>query len=117
MVWLSDEKPRPQMLKEGFRCEKRLFTIFFDSQEPMCVDVMPQKSTITVQYYIDQVLPQLLEHQATSAPSRRRSRLLLHHDNAAPHKARLTQQFLEEQGITLLPHPPYSPDLAPCNFL
>ena len=23
---------------------------------------------------------------------------------------------LEEQGITLLPHPPYSPDLAPCDF-
>ncbi|XP_076037492.1 histone-lysine N-methyltransferase SETMAR-like isoform X2 [Oratosquilla oratoria] len=33
-----------------------------------------------------------------------------------PHKARLTVQFLEQQGITLLPHPPYSPDLAPCEF-
>ena len=116
MVWLSDEEPRPQILKEGFRSRKRLFTIFFNSQGPMCVDVMPQQSTITAQYYTDQVLPQVLEHQAKSAPTRRRSRLLLHHDNAAPHKARLTVQFLEQQGITLLPHPPYSPDLAPCDF-
>ncbi|XP_045105138.1 uncharacterized protein LOC123500495 [Portunus trituberculatus] len=41
---------------------------------------------------------------------------MLHHDNAAPHKGRLTVQFLEQQGITLLPHPPYSPDLASCDF-
>ena len=116
MVWLSDEEPRPQILKEGFRSRKRLFTIFFNSQGPMCVDVMPQQSTITAQYYTDQVLPQVLEHQAKFAPTRRRSRLLLHHDNAAPHKARLSVQFLEQQGITLLPHPPYSPDLAPCDF-
>ncbi|MPC33681.1 Histone-lysine N-methyltransferase SETMAR [Portunus trituberculatus] len=68
------------------------------------------------QYYTDHVLPQVLEHQAKSAPIRRRSRLLLHHDNDAPHKARLTVQFLEQQGITLFPHPPYSPDLASCDF-
>ena len=119
MVCLSDEVPRPQILKEGFHSRNLYFTIFFNSQEPLCVDViynLPQQSTITAQYYIDQILPHFLEHQATSAPSCRRSRLLLHHDNAAPHKAHLTQQFLEEQGITLLPHPPYSPDLAPCDF-
>ena len=82
----------------------------------MCVDVMPQQCTITAQYYTDHILPRVVEHQVKTAPTRRRSRLLLHHDNAAPHKARLTVQFLEQQGITLLPHPPYSPDLAPCDF-
>ena len=107
MVWLSDEEPRPQILKEGFRSRKRLFTIFFNTQGPMCVDVMPQQSTITAKYYTEQVLPQVLEHQAKSAPTRRRSRILLHHDNAAPHKARLTEHYLEQQGITLLAHPPY----------
>uniref|UniRef100_A0A672JGS6 Tc1-like transposase DDE domain-containing protein n=1 Tax=Salarias fasciatus TaxID=181472 RepID=A0A672JGS6_SALFA len=25
-------------------------------------------------------------------------------------------QFLAKNGMTLLPHPPYSPDLAPCDF-
>jgi hypothetical protein len=27
-----------------------------------------------------------------------------------------TQQFLEEQKMAVMPHPPYSPDLAPCDF-
>jgi len=116
MVWLSEDEPRPQILKEGFRSRKRLFTIFFGTQGPICVDIMPQGSTITAQYYTDQVLPQVLQHRSETAPTRVGPRLLLHHDNAAPHKAKLTQEYLETQGIALVPHPPYSPDLAPCDF-
>ncbi|GFS13849.1 transposase [Elysia marginata] len=44
------------------------------------------------------------------------SRTLLLHDNAGPHKARTTTQSLRELGIQGLPHPAYSPDLAPCDF-
>nr|KAG5697247.1 hypothetical protein BaRGS_031243 [Batillaria attramentaria]KAG5697713.1 hypothetical protein BaRGS_000598 [Batillaria attramentaria] len=38
------------------------------------------------------------------------------HDNAAPLKAKITTTFLEEREIKVLAHPPYSPDLAPCDF-
>lgn len=44
--------------------------------------------------------------------------ILLHHDhdNASPHKARLNVQYLEQQSISLFPHPPYSPDVTSCDF-
>ena len=35
---------------------------------------------------------------------------------AAPHKARATVHHLEGDKLQVLPHPPYSPDLAPCDF-
>ena len=38
------------------------------------------------------------------------------HDNAPAHKARIVTEFLESEKVTLLPHPPYSPDLAPCDY-
>ena len=38
------------------------------------------------------------------------------HDNAAPHKAKVTTTFLEEREIRVLAHLPYSPDLVPCDF-
>ncbi|GFR81266.1 transposase [Elysia marginata] len=44
------------------------------------------------------------------------SRTLLLHDNAGPHQARATTKSLRELGIQVLPHPAYSPDLAPCDF-
>jgi hypothetical protein len=41
---------------------------------------------------------------------------LLHDDNAPFHRAFVTGEFLAHKGIITLPHPPYSPDLAPCDF-
>jgi hypothetical protein len=40
---------------------------------------------------------------------------ILHHDNAPTHAAFSEEQFLTS-GITVMPQPPYSPYLAPCDF-
>jgi len=42
--------------------------------------------------------------------------LLLHDDNTPSHRALVTNEFLAHNSIITLPHPPYSPDLAPCDF-
>jgi len=41
---------------------------------------------------------------------------VLHHHKAPVHTAVSIREFLEKKNISLLPHPPYSPDLAPCDF-
>jgi histone-lysine N-methyltransferase SETMAR len=38
------------------------------------------------------------------------------HDNAKPHVAKVVQEYLSNEGIKIIDHPPYSPDLAPCDF-
>ena len=59
---------------------------------------------------------QVLQHVQSTARTRSQNRIQLHHDNAAVHKARLTQTYLDENGIHLMARPPYPPDLAPCDF-
>ena len=46
----------------------------------------------------------------------RTGKWLIHHDNAPAHMALRIRQFVTSQGMTLVPHPPYSPDLAPPTF-
>lgn len=38
------------------------------------------------------------------------------HDNARPHVTKTVKNCLEQAGITIIRHPPYSPDLAPSDF-
>ena len=42
--------------------------------------------------------------------------MLFHHDNAPSHRASTTQETIDRRSIEVLGHPPYSPDLAPCDF-
>jgi len=45
------------------------------------------------------------------------NRVLFQQDNARPHTSRRTLHNLEEfDGVKLLPHPAYSPDLVPSDF-
>jgi transposase len=39
-----------------------------------------------------------------------------HHDNAPAHSTALVQPFLAKHHITQVCQPPYSPDLASCDF-
>ena len=41
---------------------------------------------------------------------------ILQHDNARPHTSRQTEAALQVMDFTTLPHPSYSPDLAPSDF-
>ena len=69
-VWLAEDEPRPEVLKTGFRSRKMMFTIFFNTQGPVVVDIMPDKATITATYYTTSVLPKNLLHIQSTARTR-----------------------------------------------
>jgi transposase len=40
---------------------------------------------------------------------------LLHHDNTPAHVLKIAE-FVTKNNVVITPHPPYSPDLAVCDF-
>ena len=49
-------------------------------------------------------------------PSKGWSGVHLLHDNVFSHKCEVVKSFLASEKVKVLNHPPYSPDLSPCNF-
>ncbi|CAH1969153.1 unnamed protein product [Acanthoscelides obtectus] len=58
-------------------------------------------------------LPKVITELRTINPERR---ITLHQDNASSHRAQKTRQYLTEENVELLDHPPYSPGLSPNDF-
>ena len=46
----------------------------------------------------------------------RHDKLIFQHDNARPHVAKPVKNYLENVEWEVLPHPPYSPDIAPSDY-
>ena len=49
-------------------------------------------------------------------PSKGWSGVHLLHDNAPSHKCEVVKTFLASEKVKVFNHPPYSPDLNPCDF-
>ena len=46
----------------------------------------------------------------------RHDKVIFQHDNARPHVVRPVKIYLETLKWEVLPHPPYSPDIAPSDY-
>ena len=49
-------------------------------------------------------------------PEHRHDEVILLHDNARPHVAKVVKKYLETLKWDVLSHPPYSPDIAPSDY-
>ena len=79
---------------------------------------MPVKKgkSITEKYYKDVVLKKLKKYYQKRRPATGFKHVRLLHDNAPAHTSAIVTAFLKKEKVSVLPHPPYSPDLAPCDF-
>ncbi len=97
-------------------CQKVMISVFWDEDGLILVDYLPKGATINSGYFC-KLVNEDLRHQLKN---RRRGKLsrkpIFQMDNATPHTAARTKDLLEKLGWDVLPHPPYSPDLAPSDF-
>jgi len=79
------------------------------------VYVMARGETVNLDAYI-KTLQKLKQHYRRVHPSRNPGDMLIQHSCACPHKSLRTEEAIGKFGWAVLPHPPYSPDLALSDF-
>ena len=100
----------------GGRSSTRRNDTFFDVRGMVNYEFLPQSQTVN-QHVYKEILQRLL---CTVREKRRdlwkSNTWLLYHNNAPAHTTFSIRMFLADKNISVLEQPPYSPDLAPCNF-
>lgn len=94
---------------------KAMLIVFFEIQDVVMAEWVPSGQIVSQHYYIE-VLTKLHERVRRKWPRLWGSRWILHQDNVLSHNALPVMKFLASKNITVLAHPPYSPNLAPCDF-
>ncbi len=112
--WLprGDQQARPIKFLRSRATGKVLLVSFFNWKGIVHREFL-RGQTVKARNFI-QIL-----HRMRLAIARKCPRILnsfyLHMDNAPTHRAHLTKLF-DRMKIKIMPHPPYSPDIAPSDF-
>ena len=113
--WCLDGEKRPERPRIKLTARKVMLTVFWDCKGILLLDFLPTRTSFTSDYYIDLLvkLKDCIDQNRSNASNRK---FFLLHDNARPHSAEKTRLKVDELGLELIQHPPYSPDLAPSDF-
>ena len=77
---------------------------------------VPRGETVNKEFYLN-VLKRLREAVRRKRPEAwTNNTWMLHHDNAPAHASLVIREFFTKHETTVVPQPPYSPDLAPADF-
>jgi histone-lysine N-methyltransferase SETMAR len=115
-VWVFPDDEAPTKVVRDRSVGKRMVATFVRRSGPVSTVPLLNRATVNAEWYTTVCLPKVFSQLQHDRPKTGVRGILLHHDNASSHTAAKTLDYLMDEGVQLLPHPPYSPDLAPCDF-
>jgi len=93
-----------------------MLSVWWDYKGVIHYELLPSGKTIDSTVYCSQLtkLDQAIHKKRPELANRKG--VVFHHDNARPHTSLTTRNKLLTLGWNVLPHPAYSPDLAPSDY-
>lgn len=113
--WVARGERGPKKAKQSLSANKVMATVFWDARGVIHIDYLEKGKTITGEYY-SKLLDRFDVDLKQKRPHLAKKKVLFHQDNARVHTCLVTMAKIHELRYELLPHPAYSPDLAPCDY-
>lgn len=115
--WLDRGQTALPVAARGQYEKKSMLCVFWNFEGVIHHEFVPDGCSMNSELYCEQ-LERLYAKLSERYPALiNRKGVLFQQDNARPHTSRRTKEkFTELHGFELLPHPPYSPDLAPSDY-
>ena len=90
---------------------------FFTPNGPVTQVALLQGHSVTGLFNKRRILKKVKEYFVNTRPETGLQGIKLLHDIAPCHRASVVTDFLKNEKVKILPHPPYSPELAPLLFI
>ena len=90
-----------------------MLCVWWDCEGIIHYKLLERNQIVTAELYVQQ-MEQLKSAIQEKRPNQQH--VLLLHNNACPHIANMTKETIQNHGWEVLPHLPYSPDLALTGF-
>jgi histone-lysine N-methyltransferase SETMAR len=113
--WKKPSSLRPKKAKQVRSNVETMLIAFFDVEGLVHHEFLPQRQTMNQTVYIT-VLQRLRDAVRWKRPHKWSPGTWILHNNKPCHAALTVTEFLAKDSIPVVPHPLYSPDLAPCDF-
>ena len=94
---------------------KIMLTFFFDQDGPLLIDFLQRGTTMNAQGS-SQTLTTFRQAIKSKRPGKISRGVTLLHDNPRPHTVNTITALLQKLKWEVLYHPPYCPDLSPCDY-
>ena len=116
-VWVfPDENPPVKLKKNKQNCLKLNSRVFLCKIGHVATIPLENRKTVTADWYVQQTVHKIFQAWCKRRPRTDVHCLLLYHDNASADTAAVNLDFAAANDVHLVTHPPYSPDLAPCDW-
>lgn len=115
--WVDPGQPSTSSPKPDRFGKKTMLCIWWDQSGVIYYELLKPGETVDAHRYHQQLI-KLNQAISRNRPeyADRHEGIIFQHDNAPAHKSRLVQTYLGRLNWEILPHPPYSPDLAPSDY-
>jgi histone-lysine N-methyltransferase SETMAR len=114
-IWFSEGTEAPERERIIIQSRKMMVTIDWNPTGFYRIVALPKGTKLNPDYYISHIFHPPTEWRRSQIGGSDR-RLHVYADNARPHTAKKVTEFLAGNGMKRASHPPYSLDLAPCDF-
>ncbi len=117
-TWLAAGDPRHSKVRKELSVWKVMLIVFWDLQGIIHREFVPQGETMDSPMY-RQALRNLCGSMHCKKPNlwhNHRHQFWLQHDGGGPHRVCIILDYCHDKDIQLVPHPPYSPDIALSDF-
>jgi transposase len=115
-LWLPPDSEAPEVSRRLISTPKVMITLFWNTSGLHVSDFLAGES-FNAEYFVRDIMHRIHLLPIVSIAHEQTKRFVLHMDNAPIHHSKVPKAKLSQMPVHLAPHPPYSPDLAPSDFL